>query len=353
MKRNTGLTLKLLGVLAGVLILSGCRPAPQPVGQLVIFNWEDYLAPETIPAFERRYRAEVVVETFPDERTLLEELQQGERNYDLIVAGNALVEKMIRLGLLQPIDLANISNYPNLDPGFQSLHYDPGNRYSIPYMWGTTGIALNRDKITREADSWSILWNPEYRGRLAMLSDPDEVIGAALKYLGYNINTINHAQLEEARAALVEQKPLLVGYLDPQQIKDGMIAGEIWAAQLYSGDAMMVAEEKPEVVYLIPREGTDLWVDNFAVPAGAVNRRGAELFINFCLEPEISAANANYLRYANTNRAARPLTDPEILADPGLYPPPEVIELLEITSLETFPEIREIRAGIWEELVGE
>ncbi len=353
MKRNTGLTLALLGVLAGVLILAGCRPAPEPVGQLVIFNWEDYLAPETIPLFEQRYGAEVVLETYPDERVLLEELQRGDRNYDLIVAGNALVEKLIRLELLSPIDRAAIANFPNLDPGFQGLHYDPRNRYSIPYMWGTTGIALNRDKIPRETDSWAILWNPEYRGRLAMLSDPDEVIGAALKYLGYRINTINHDQLEEARAALVEQKPLLAGYLDPQQIKDGMIAGEIWAAQLYSGDAMMVAEEKPEVVYLIPREGTDLWVDNFAVPAGAVNQRGAELFINFCLEPEISAGNANYLRYANTNQAARPHTDPEILVDPGLYPPPEVIELCEITSLETFPEIREIRAGIWNELADE
>lgn len=353
MKKQAGVLFSLLLILGGALALPGCRPAAGPDERLLIYNWEDYLAPETISAFEREYGIEVVVETYPDEKVLLADLLKSPEKYDLIVASNSLVENLIRLNLLAPLDLEALDNFRHLEDRFRGLHYDTKNRYSIPYLWGTTGIAFNRGEIPGEIVSWSVLWDPEYSGHLAMLSDPDEVIGAALKYLGHSINTINHAELEAAGAALREQKPLLAGYLDPQRIKDGLAEGEIWAAQCYSGDAMMIAAEHPEIVYIIPREGADLWVDNFCVPAGARNRRAAELFINFCLEPEISAANANYLRYANTNLAARRHTDPAILSHPGLYPPAEVVERCEITSSETFPEVREIRARIWRELDAE
>ncbi len=347
MKIMPGL-LRIFALVLGLpLLLAGCRPAGE---RLTIFNWEDYLSPEVISAFERKYGAEVEVRTFPDEKVLLWELREGENRYDLIVASNSLMEKLIRLDLLAPIDLDAVPNFRHLEDRFWGLHYDPKNRYSIPYLWGTTGLAVNREKIPGESDSWEILWNPEYRGRIAMLSDPDEVIGAALKYLGYSINSINHEELKEAEAVLLDQKPFLAGYLDPGQIKEKMAAGEIWAAQCYSGDAIMIAEDKPEVVYLIPREGADLWVDNFAIPANAENPLLAEKFINFCLDPENSAANANYLRYANTNQAARPHTDPEILNHPGLYPTAEVIDRCEITSLETFPMIRRIREEIWARL---
>ncbi len=356
MKRTSGWFRRWILPLGVTLLLAGCRPpaGTETAGQrLVIFNWEDYLAPEVISAFEGKFGTEVEVRTFPDEKALLGELRAGVNRYDLIVASNSLMEKLIRLDLLSPIDLDAVPNFRHLEDRFWGLHYDPKNRYSIPYLWGTTGLAVNREKVPGETASWEILWNPKYRGRIAMLSDPDEVIGAALKYLGHSLNTINHGELREAETALLEQKPLLAGYLDPGQIKEKLADGEIWAAQCYSGDAIMVSADNPEVFYLIPREGADLWVDNFAIPASAANPLLAEKFINFCLDPEISAANANYLRYANTNRAARLYTDPEILDHPGLYPGPEVIDRCEITSLETFPEISRIRDGIWRQLAGE
>ena len=352
MRKITVMTVLLApAMLAGLGV--GCGPGvdrSRMTDRLTVYNWEEYLAPETIPAFEKEFGVTVDLKTYEDERVMLEQLKEKPEEYDIVVPSDSVVEEMITLGLLAPIDLEVIPNFKYVADRFKGLHYDPQNGYSIPYMWGTTGIALNTKRVPEGGNSWQILWNPAYQGRMSMLNSPDEVIGAALKYLGYGLTTIDPAELEKAGAILLEQKPLLAGYMDPQQIKEKMKTEELWVAHCYSGDALMIAREKPEIRYVIPKEGAEIWVDNFCIPANAKNKYTAEVFIDFCLRPQVSAGNANFVRYANTNEGAREYTDPAILKNPSLYPPPEVIDRCQLSSLETLPGITEIRDGIWKKL---
>jgi len=202
--------------------------------------------------------------------------------------------------------------------------------YSIPYMWGTTGIAVNRKYIKETEDSWSILWNPKYKGKIAMLDNSWEVIGAALKYLGYSGNSTNLEELEEARELLLEQKPILRGYEDCVSTRDELIEENLWAVHQYSGEGAFAADENENVEYIIPEEGGFLWIDNVMIPKDSPHKYTAEVFINFILRPQISADIANYLWYANTNEAAAEFTDQEILDAPSIYPSEEVLSRCEL-----------------------
>ena len=292
---------------------------------LNIYNWEDYFGETTLSDFEEKFGVKVNLETFEDEEELIAAIRSHPDKYDVVITSDDNIRECMEMRSLAEIDADNIPNIKNIDPRFRNPYFDPGHRYSVPYLWGTTGIAVNRKFIKEDEDSWSILWNPKYKGKIAMLNSPDEVMGGALKYLGYPLNTRDPSKLEEARQKLFEQTPLITGYLDCITIRDKLISNELWAAHIYSGEGMFAADKNDALEYIIPKEGTSMWIDCLAIPRDAKHKYAAEVFINYILDPKVSAKIANYLWYANCNLAARDYTDEEILKSPSVYPPKEVL----------------------------
>lgn len=321
---------------------------------LHVYNWEDYFGETTLSDFEKKFGVKVNLETFEDEEELVAGLQSHPEKYDVIITSDNSIRELIAMRLLARLDLNNIPNLKNIDPEFGNPPYDPGHKHSVPYLWGTTGLVVNRTFVKNKADSWSILWNPRYKGKIAMLNSPEEVVGAALKMLGHSLNTKDPSQLNKARERLLKQKPLVAGYLDAITIRDRLIENKLWAAQIYSGDGMAAADKNEALEYIIPKEGASVWIDCLAIPRDAHHKYTAEVFINYILEPDVSAQIANCLWYANCNRAARVYTLKEILESAPLYPPEDVVKRCEFFyPLGTDEEIkknRQIVNKLWSEL---
>ena len=323
----------LIGTSA-VLGLSGisCSKKEKGAGELsdklYVYNWSYYISESAIPNFEKEFGVKVIYDNYSSNEELLAKLQAGATGYDLIFPSDYMVGMMSEQGLLEEFDLTNIPNFKNISEKFKNLSFDPGNKYSIPYLWGTTGIGVNTEKVEEEVNSWSILWNEKYKGRISMLDDMRGLANPALKVLGYSINTTDPKEIEEAKQKLIEQKPLVKVYTSDTYI-DLLKSGDIWLAQGYSGDVFQVTKENEAIKYFIPKEGTDIWVDNMCIPKGAKNKYTAEVFVNYLLRPEVSAEISNFTWYANPNEASHQFIKPEILNDPSIYPPQEVLDKCE------------------------
>jgi len=296
--------------------------------KLNVYNWSYYIAESTIPAFEKEFGVEVTYDNYSSNEELLAKLQVGAAGYDLIFPSDYMVGIMRTEGLLERLDLANIPNFKNVEKRFTDLPFDPGNIYSIPYLWGTTGIGVNTEKVTEEVDSWNILWDEKYKERVSMLDDMRGLANPALKLLGYSINTTNPKQIEEAKALLIKQKPLVKVYTSETYI-EFLKSGDIWLAQGYSGDVFQVIKENKAIKYVIPKEGSDIWVDNMCIPKGAKNKYTAEVFVNYLLRPEVGAEVSNFTWYANPNEASQRFINPEILNNSAIYPPSSVLDKCE------------------------
>lgn len=316
-----------------VLALSACASGggeQKLADELHIYNWSEYIDPEIFTAFEAEYGVKVVEDTFSSNEELLAKIQAGAAGYDLIVPSDYMVEIMIEEGLLTAINHDNIANLANLSDLFKSPPYDPELAYCVPYQWGTTGIGYNSDEV--EPDSWAYIFDPalasEYSGKITMLNDSRESIGAALKYLGYSLNSIDEAQLEEAKQVLIAAKPFLFSY-DSDQFEDLIAADEVVYGHGYSGDYFAAAVEDERIWYVIPEEGATVWADNLCIPKTSKNAYTAEIFINYILQPEIAAQITNFTWFGSPVEAANEFIDPEILEEPAIYPPAEVMAKLE------------------------
>ena len=341
----------LVGIVGYFQLVKNIQPAKEKLSSVLnVYNWEDYIGDTTIEDFEKEFGVKVNLQIYDNEDTMLSSIQSNPSGYDIVVASDILVREMINMKLLSPINLNNIPNFKNIAGEYKNPSYDPGNKYSVPYMWGTSGLVINRKYIKETEPSWSILWNPEYKGKISMLYNMQDVIGAALRYLGYSANSIDPAELEEARILLLKQKPLLRGYEDNVTIKDDLISEKLWAGHNYSGEGSFAADKNENLEYVIPKEGGFIWVDNLLIPISAQHKYTAEVFINFVLRPDVSAKIANYLWYANTNEAARELTNPEILQDFSLYPPEETKKNLEFSGYFGGVEAVALYNQIWAEL---
>ena len=328
------LNLLLIGfVILLSCLFSGCFIAhyhePMLSDELNIFNWEDYFGETTLEDFEEIFGVKINLYTFEDEDYMISALSTNPGKYDIVIASDSTVKELIEMKQLAKLDKSHIPNIKNLDPDFLNLSFDPGNEYSIPYLWGTTGIAYNRSAVKENVKSWSILWDNNYSGRIILLNNKDEVIATALKYLGYSINTKNLSQLREAETLLLKQKPLIQGYADPITTIDKLINGEVVIAHCYSGDAYTAADENPNISYVIPKEGSPIWIDNLVIPADSPHKYTAEVFINYILEPKVIANITNYQWYANPNKAAEKYVNKSILEEPGIYPPKDILEKCE------------------------
>lgn len=345
------ITLLLVGALL-ILILAACSSEggeQELADELHIYNWSEYIDPQIFDDFEAEYGVKVVEDTFSSNEELLAKIQAGATGYDLIVPSDYMVEIMIAEDLLTELNKDNLPNLSNLSELFTDPPYDPGLVYCVPYQWGTTGIGYNSEII--EPDSWGYIFDPEiaseYEGMITMLNDSRESIGAALKYLGYSLNTTDEAQLEEAKQILITAKPFLFSF-DSDQFEDLIVADEVIYGHGYSGDYFAAAVEDERIWYAIPVEGATIWADNLCIPKTSKNAYTAEVFINYILEAENAAKITNFTWFASPVEAANEFIDPEILEEPAIYPPDEVMAKLE--WIKDVGEATPIFERIWTEV---
>lgn len=311
--------------------------------ELSVYNWADYIDEELLTKYEEEYGVKIIYDTFASNEDLLAKMQAGATGYDVIVPSDYMVGQMTELGLLAEIDKNNIPNMKNLDSKFLDPPYDPGNKYCMPYQWGTTGIAYSTKQFADEPpDSWAYLFDPAMAeqwaaGGINLLNDQRELISAAMKYLGYSLNDRDEEHLKQAKEAILAIKPFVKTFNSEGYFEELMVPGEVVISHAWSGDAfrtmdLTTNEEtgESEWGYAIPKEGAVLWQDSLCIPVSSERKATAEHFINFLLEAENGAAITNFTFYGSPNKAAQEFIDPDILADPGIYPPPDVMEKLEL-----------------------
>ncbi|WP_047865740.1 ABC transporter substrate-binding protein [Rubrobacter aplysinae] len=297
--------------------------------KLNLYNWSDYVAESTLPDFEEKTGAKVTQDFYSSNEELLAKLQAGGSGYDVIVPSDTMVEIMIKSDVVQPLDKSKIPNFENVGNDYKGLFYDPENEYSMPYQWGTTGILYNKKEVG-QIKSWDAMWNPEYKGKIAMIDELPEILGAAYMKLGYSINNTEPGPLEEVKALLKEQKPLLRGYFASTEIRPAVQNGDVLLGHSYSGDAFIALTENEDLDYVLPEEGALRWFDNMCIPNGAKNVDLAHEFINYILAKKSGAELSNYTYYSTPNEAALPLIDDELKQLPNYSPSGEEYKRLQI-----------------------
>lgn len=319
--------LAMAGMVAGCgQGIGGESTGGKPV--LHYFTWSDYVGPEIIAEFERREQVKVVIDTFSSNEELLAKLQSGATGYDVAVPSDFMVAIMIQQDLLQELDAPALPNTLSLESHLQALPFDPERRFSVPYLWGTVGIGYDSAVIPTPPDSWSILWDMRYKGRLSMLNDQREVFGAVLRSMGQSMNSTDPAVIEAAKDRLLQQKPLVKTYTSDHY--DQLLAsGEVVLAHGWGGQVARAMAERPSIRYVVPKEGATLWADCLVVLKSAPQKQLAMKFIDYLMEPEVAARTSERLRFASASRAARELVGPAIRENPAIYPPPEQLDRLE------------------------
>ena len=318
---------------------------------LRIFIWEEYIDPEVFRLFEREFGAKVIEDNYGSNEDMRAKLQAGGAVYDLVVPSDYMVVLLRQEGLLLPIDLSRIPNLQYLGVRFRDPPYDPGHRYSVPYQWGITGIGYNKSQVLPPPTRWADLFEPAriepYKNRISMLNDMREVIAAALVASGHSPESTDPQHLAQAQALLLRQKPFLAKY-DSESFEDSLASGETVLAQGWSGEIAMAQAQNPDIAFVVPAEGTFVFVDNWAIPKGARQKELAEDFMNFVLRPEISAMIVNHARYASVNEAARSFIKPDILNGPSYYWPEDT----KLWWLHDFSDVGRLYERVWLELKG-
>jgi len=299
---------------------------------LYVFNWTDYIAPELIRKFERRYNVRIVYDTYNSNENMMAKLLTTRAAYDIIVPSGDHVAMLVEMGLLAQIDKSLLTNYHNLDPMIlkKALDYDFPSAYAIPYFWGTSGLIYNRRYLSdEEMDnvSWDILGEERFHNRrvITALDDLREVIGIALLYNGFNPNDHSPVALATARATLLQWNNSIAQF-DSDSFKNEIQDGTIWLGMAYNGDALQVMSENDDIGFALPREGSTLWIDFLCIPSNSQNKELAHRFINFLLEEQVALINAEWVMYATPNKAAYLLLPEEIRNNHNIYPSDEYLE---------------------------
>ncbi|HLE53384.1 MAG TPA: spermidine/putrescine ABC transporter substrate-binding protein [Anaerolineales bacterium] len=311
--------MKLLKYLAILIILSmllvACGGGGAKSTEVNLYGWSEYVPQALLDGFTQETGIKVNYDTYSSNEELLAKLQAGASGYDVIIPSDYTVAIMINQGLLEEIDLKQIPNFKNLVPELTNPDFDPGNKYSVPYQWGTVGIVVDTDKVTRPITKWADLWDPEFKDRVVLLDDEREVLGMVLQTLGYDKNSTDPAQLEEAKAKLSELMPN-VRLFDSDSPKTALLAGEVWLGHTWNGEAAIAHSENPAIDYICPEEGCGIWYDNLAVPKGAPHKDAALAFMNYVLKPEASLLITMEFPYSSPNQAALDLLKTQ---DPAAY----------------------------------
>jgi spermidine/putrescine-binding protein len=312
-------------ILAFVSIFISCG---RNKNQVNVYIWSDYLPSDVIKKFERETGIKVNIDTYDSNEILLEKLLTGVSKYDVVVPSDYMVQILIKQNLLRKIEKSKITNLKNINKKFLNLEFDPGNEFSIPFFWGTTGFAYRRDKLGELPNTWQVLFDEKYAGKILMLDDMRECFAVALKLLGRSINETDTTILSKAKEVLIGQKKLVKQY-NSSGFDQAILSGDVWIAHGWSGQLVKIAETDTKIVYVLPREGGTLWIDNLAIPKTAENIENAHIFINFLLKPEISARVSEFSGYATVNDSAKKLINPKFLSKQR-YPSDEELKNFEL-----------------------
>ena len=314
--------------------------------KLNFYNWDTYIGENTLSEFNDATGIEVKMDLFADNDELFAKLKGGNPGYDVIVPTNDALERMIKAGVVIPLDHSKIPNISNLDPAFADAQFDPGRKFSLPYMWGTLGIGYRKSAVNGTPDSWKVLLDSdEYAGAISVLGDQSNVLGAALKYLGYSWNSTNAQELKQAEDLLIRQKKNIKVFANDNG-QDLLAAGEVKLCQEYNGDIKQVMAEDDDLNYVLPKEGSLIWQDTLAIPKGAPHPGNAHAFINFLYDPQIGKEIAETIQFATPNKAAKELSAEDYKSNPVIFPPEDVLAKCE-PGLYLGEEATKVRDEIW------
>ncbi len=333
-------TLKLSFVVLMLNWAAACgspTPTPTPTSpplaqELTFYDWEGDMPQSVLDAFSQEYGVRVKYATYESQEEAIENIQAGQV-YDVAAIESRFIPLLVQANLVAKLDYRQIPNFKNISANFRDLIYDPLNKHSIPFNWGTTGLVIRSDLVTKPVTRWADLWDKQYAHKVAIWQgQPREVIALTLKSLGYSANSEQPQQLEAALARLLKLKPdlLFIEDFDPVTAAPMLADGTAVIAMGYAGDVLQAREQTKTIAYVLPKEGALLWGDNFVIPANSPHQYTAEIFLNFLLRPEINAQIANENSYATPNEAARPFIKPEILNDPVIFPPDRDIQNAEL-----------------------
>ncbi len=332
---------KVLALLMIACLLVPMAAVAESGGVVNIFNWEDYIDETTLEMFTAETGIKVNYMNFTTNEDMLVQVEATPSAFDVVFPSDYAVERMLSKGLLETIDFSNVPNVDQILPELRNASYDPTGEYSVPYMWGTVGILYNKTMVQEPVDSWAILWDTKYLGNVFMMDSIRDTMGITLKYLGYSMNTRDPVALEQAKDLLIKQKQEgIVKAYQVDETKDKMVAGEAALALMWSGDAQYAIDLNPDLDYVVPKEGSNVWVDAMVIPKGAKNKANAEAFINFMSRPDIAQINCEAIWYSSPNAGAVALMGEEYTGNPVMNPAPEVVARCEyFDDIQDFIEI--------------
>ncbi|MFI3246463.1 MAG: extracellular solute-binding protein [Ferrimonas sp.] len=317
---------KLKSLLMAATIACTATVAAAKDNVLYFYNWSEYIPEELLQEFEKETGIKVIYTTYDSNEMMYAKLEQlNGKGYDLVVPSTYYVQKMAQAKLLQPIDKSKLSNFKYLDPMMLDKEYDPGNQYSIPYIWGATGIGIHSAEVDPATiTSWKDLWDPKWKNQLMLMNDPREVFHMALRILGYSTNSTDPEEIKEAYELLRQLMPNAMTF-NSDNPGGPYVAGDAVLGMIWNGSAFEAQKEDEEIMMIYPSEGAIFWMDNLAIPSGAANVDAAMKMINFLLRPEIAAKVSEEIGYPTPNLAAKKLMDPDFAENPQVFPPAEII----------------------------
>lgn len=338
----------LICLIISVVLLGGCGKNKDIAGEkLYVYNWGEYIDESILKDFEKETGIKVIYETFTQNEDMYMRIKEGGSNYDVVVPSDYMIERMISEDMLMEMDMSKLSNFKNIGEDYLNMEYDPEQKYSVPYFWGTVGILYNKKLVKEKPESWSVLWDKKYKDNIIMMDSTRDSIGIALIKDGYSMNSRNMKELEQAKNDLIEQKKIVMAYL-VDEIKSQMVNEEAALAPVYTGDAIVAMNENENLDYVIAKEGSNIWFDAMVIPKEAKNVENAYKFIDYVLRPEIGAKIAEYVEYSTPNTEAYKLLEKDLKFKEVAYP-----DLSQYPNLEVFKnpsDYNKIFTDIWAEV---
>jgi len=335
----------ILAIFAGLIFLTGCNDGDAPVAadgrelasSINVFNWGEFIDPQVLGMFRDETGITVIYDTYATNEEMYQRIRAGGSDFDVLFPSEYMIERMINQDMLSPLNWDNIPYASHIDDRFWYMPFDPTNRYSVPYMWGTFGIMYNTTMVYDPVYSWAVLWDERYTNQIFMYYASRDTMGAALRFLGFSLNTTNIDEVNAARDLLIEQRPLVRAFLG-DAIKDMMINRDGALATVFSGDAVWAKQDNPDLNFVVPIEGTQIFLDSMVIPSTSTRQYEAEMFINFMTRPDIAYLNTTYVMYSTTNATTFEML-PDYMRYCTIYWPPDDV----FYRLEAFADLGDFK----------